>query len=233
MSLFARNDVLEVSVSRAHGGCGTKHQRPWSPLDDGQRVGLWRLSCPMCELFLKEDPCWAGTEAKLPETPDEIAVREDQEKRGERETANATGAALKELAGLGQLPAVMGQLAALIAAQSGVALPGQPAFGITAARPRTCTDGHGMYPDAAFCHVCGRPAADAPADAAPAAQLVIADAIPAAYAPQGAPADALNPDDLEHKSLAELKQICQSLGVPAARSKAETLANLRRHYTRA
>jgi hypothetical protein len=91
MTLYARSDVMMTALSRSHGGCGQTHARP---VVKGAPVKTWALSCEQCESFLRHDDQWSVTVSGIPETPDEVTVREDQEKRGKRDLENATGEAI-------------------------------------------------------------------------------------------------------------------------------------------
>ena len=52
MSLYARSDLMSVSVPATSGGCGNSHSRPVS---QGKPAKEWRLDCPPCEGYLKGD----------------------------------------------------------------------------------------------------------------------------------------------------------------------------------
>jgi hypothetical protein len=83
MGLYARSDVVSVSIPSTNGGCGSAHSRP---VYDGVAVDEWNLEdvCIICAVSLRGDPLWAAMPAEIPETPDERMTREDAEKRGER-----------------------------------------------------------------------------------------------------------------------------------------------------
>jgi hypothetical protein len=49
MTLYARGDLMAVSVPESSGGCGNTHSRP---VRDGAPEKLWGLDCPKCEHFL-------------------------------------------------------------------------------------------------------------------------------------------------------------------------------------
>jgi hypothetical protein len=49
MTLYARGDLMAVSVPETSGGCGTVHSRP---VRDGAPDKLWALDCTACEHFL-------------------------------------------------------------------------------------------------------------------------------------------------------------------------------------
>jgi hypothetical protein len=95
VTLYARSDLMSVSVPVTSGGCGKTHSRP---VRKGVPDRDFRLSCPGCEAFLKGggrtvlittppdkelgipatqkrvadcDPCWGATPESVPETPDE------------------------------------------------------------------------------------------------------------------------------------------------------------------
>lgn len=52
MTLYARADVMHVSVPVTSGGCGLPHSRP---VVAGAPAKEWGLTCPQCETFLKQD----------------------------------------------------------------------------------------------------------------------------------------------------------------------------------
>lgn len=86
--LHPRSDVMAVAVPASHGGCGQTHTRP---VEDGAPQHPWKFVCPACESFLRDDPAWTVPGAKIPETPDEKAEREERENRtsAELEAQNA------------------------------------------------------------------------------------------------------------------------------------------------
>lgn len=225
--LYIRNDVLELNVSRAHQGCGQKHVRPTGPT--GAPVTTWEFTCPMCELSLRDDPRCSGSLAKLPETPDETAVREDQEARGRRETATANAAALEQIA---TLPQVFAQFAALLTGQQAAGVPTVGAV---------CASGHANPVGSVFCCMCGEKIAGRALGEIGPVVSQTADGgyrITELHAPRhddpeiakllarnaAAPATGA----LEDKSMAELRQMATDRGLPTARSKAEQLDILRR-----
>lgn len=130
MSVWARSDVCYVGISRDHGGCGEGHSRP---VVQGAPVQVWQLTCGGgCEDYLRGDPLWSATPTGIPETVDEKATREDVEKRGALEQAQATADALSQLAKLGDLPAVLGRFMEFMA--SGGQLPAAPRADVVATR---------------------------------------------------------------------------------------------------
>ena len=154
MTLYARSDLVQVTIPRNQGGCGLPHTRP---VDEGVPAKIWALDCQTCEdsiraeLTIKEQthPHWSGTISGIPETPDEEAQREDEERRGQREAATVNRAALESLS---TLPQVLQQMTAMFAA-------GQlPAIGQQlAAATVTCANGHPNLGNVKFCGECGTP----------------------------------------------------------------------------
>lgn len=84
MGLYGRNDVMSVAVPLTADGCGATHSRP---VADGVAAEEWNLefACALCSTALRGDPLWASMPSEIPETPDEKNIREDAEKRGERQ----------------------------------------------------------------------------------------------------------------------------------------------------
>lgn len=106
MTLYARSDLVAVSVSADHGGCGLTHSRP---VVAGAPAKVWALTCHPCEDHLRNDKLWSPQVTTIPETLDEENARKDVEKRGAVEQAQSVADALGQLAKLGDLPAVLGQ----------------------------------------------------------------------------------------------------------------------------
>lgn len=110
MVLYARRDVCSVSIPRSSGGCGETHIRP---VHNGAPAEEFRLTCPLCESYLKgdhkpkilrttpgnketgtpakqervadSDPMWSSTPDTIPLTPDEIQVNHVIKERGEQQ----------------------------------------------------------------------------------------------------------------------------------------------------
>lgn len=136
MALYARSDLAAVTVSVAHGGCGSTHHRP---ANDGKPVQVWEMDCVACGDHLRHDPHWSVTLSEIPETYDEKSAREDFDKRGAKDRDNVLALALARLAG--------------------VELPETLRRPITGNMPPTalilCPDGHGNPPGQKFCGECG------------------------------------------------------------------------------
>lgn len=111
MSLYARADVVSVSVPVTSGGCGQTHIRP---VANGAPVRVWKLDCPQCEEDLRRDIArsgakkvrtvnsdfgmklaerylglWGTRNEMVPETPDEEKEREYAEQETARHQAKA------------------------------------------------------------------------------------------------------------------------------------------------
>jgi hypothetical protein len=142
MTLYARSDLAAVTVSPAHGGCGSTHSRP---APGGQPENLWQLSCAGgCEEHLRSDPHWSTTLSEIPETYDEKKSREDYEKRGAKDVNTMLALALARMTG-GEIPATV---AAMITGNK-QHIPGVIAGTIL------CVDGHENPAGVKFCNECG------------------------------------------------------------------------------
>lgn len=99
MALYARSDLMSVSIPVTSGGCGKTHSRP---VAKGAPRRVWELVCPSCEKYLRgddkpkvikvmggdknkgipsrmdhvadSDPHWSTTPETIPATPDEEQV---------------------------------------------------------------------------------------------------------------------------------------------------------------
>lgn len=214
MSVWARSDVGAVSISRDHGGCGVTHSRP---VVKGAPVRVWSLTChDGCEDVLRSDPLWSGTPQGVPETPDEVAIREDVERRGQLEQQRTTAEALHDLAKLGDLPSAIAQLAQIMA--------GQQSQQLVSGMDVMCRSGHRNRPGAKFCSACGASMGEpVAADRGPALLPAEVDAVESAE--EVSPVEL--PADLEALSLPELREVAARLGVKAARSKTDQIAAIR------
>lgn len=153
MPLFARSDVMSVTISKAHGGCGVVHRRP---VVNGKAIQIWKLDCPRCQAHLANDPLWAGNPSDIPPTVDEQRASENRDVILGRSRDDIMALALAKLAGL---PAGdMLNSAATQAAEQGVV---------------TCSNGHDNFPTAKFCAECGGKLGTTAASAA----MAVADAV--------------------------------------------------------
>jgi hypothetical protein len=221
MTVFARSDVAAVSISVDHGGCGQSHSRP---VVEGSPVKLWALTCHGgCEDVLRGDNHWAGTPHTIPETPDEVAIRMDVEKRGQADQQTSIMDALNKLSALGALPTVLAQVLSGRTAELGSPSP------IT----QLCRNGHPNQESVKFCGECGADMGDA-ANKRPVAALSAPEELapvetgetvtPAETEPEAVTEDLGG--DLEGKPLAELRAIARATGAEIANSKKEQIANI-------
>lgn len=97
MTVYARSDVASVTISTAHGGCGSVHSRP---APGGEPVQTWALDCPPCEDILRKDSLWGSSATSIPETPDEVAIRESNEKRTTRQQQERNVEVMEKLGAL-------------------------------------------------------------------------------------------------------------------------------------
>ena len=110
LTLYARSDVMSVSIPPASGGCGNSHTRP---VRNGAPDRIFKLTCPDCEGYLKgdrkakilrtspgdvkagipakqervadSDPHWSSTPDTVPLTPDETQTRHLKIEKGEQQ----------------------------------------------------------------------------------------------------------------------------------------------------
>lgn len=202
MTVWARSDVAAVAISADHGGCGTVHSRP---APGGVPVKVWALNCDGgCEDHLRSDPLWSGTAHTVPETPDEVKIREDVEKRGQLEQQAGMAQALSDLAKLGDLPAAIAQLASIM---------GGERHQLDESMLRICRNGHLNKQNARFCADCGANLDDA---------VNRKDAAGAIEAAEDR-SDVLTLVSLDEMSMSELRELAEKVGAPNARSKAEQI----------
>lgn len=206
MTVYARSDISCVALSKAHGGCGEVHSRP---VVEGAPVKLWKLDCPQCGDHLRSDPLWSSTVSEIPETYDEKVKREDQERRGQREQADATAHALERLAQLGDLPSVLGKMVELMTGNTPVAaIQGENNIA------HLCRNGHANRAGTKFCGECGADMADA-ANVQPKAAI---EGVPEVTKEQ-------READYESMTVAQLRELVASRGKiqGSARTKAELI----------
>lgn len=222
MTVYARSDVAAVSISPDHGGCGHVHSRP---VVAGAPARLWALQCEGgCEDVLRNDSHWAGTPHTVPETPDEVAIRLDAEKKNQVELQVGNAHALAELAKLGELPTAMAQA---------LAVAFGPLLGAASAQPaiaHLCRNGHSNAAGTKFCGECGANMLDA-VNKQPVAALSEPEK-PAQVEPEvtvtpAEPQAETVTEDLDGKSLTELREIAREVGAEIARSKAEQIDNIK------
>ena len=104
MPVYARADVMSVSIPRDSGGCGQTHTRP---VVQGAAVSVWELNCPQCEQPIRKDiesstvawtdktgkkhlintSTWGDTKFRIPQTPDEASLTADIEHEAQKQMA--------------------------------------------------------------------------------------------------------------------------------------------------
>jgi hypothetical protein len=166
MALYARSDLMSVSIPAKSGGCGASHSRP---VHAGAPAKEWELNCPDCEAYLKGDrkpkilkttpgdpklgipaqqervadgdPHWSSTPESAPLTPDE---KRTNSVRTERATSQIQ---------------MIQALAALRAA--GTDIPFETAWLMEKELPSSfvrgttvCPNGHDNFAGAKFCSEC-------------------------------------------------------------------------------
>lgn len=119
MTLYARADVMHVSVPVANGGCGQPHSRP---VRNGAPDKEWALTCPDCETFLRQDiersgakkirtvnadaglkladrylGLWGNRKEMVPETYEHEIQREFDEQESVNQQAANSAAAFKQI----------------------------------------------------------------------------------------------------------------------------------------
>lgn len=229
MSVYARSDVGYVAVPATSGGCGESHRRPTDA--EGALVKVWQLDCPQCGNYLRHDPHWGGMISEIPETPDEVRVREDEEKRGQRETAAATSHALTQIA---DLPNGM---ATAFAQAFAVALKGMNGTPELVEADKRCPNDHPVPRNAKFCPECGARSWKAPAKVVesqvvkPMEPMDLKADVPSfAAAPENklvrSETHAML-DELEGKSMPQLREVAHQVGAKIRRSRDEQVAEIR------
>jgi hypothetical protein len=215
MTLYARSDLDTVALSRdGHGGCGQVHSRP---VTNGAPEKLWALTCPQCENHLRTDANWSVTVSAIPETPDELAEREEREKRGQQEATAATGTALQEIAKQGGMNQQM--MMAMFNAMN--------TKGLFTVADAMCQNGHAVAAAAKFCPECGAPQHDAPA--VEPVRAVVTDVTDTRLAAtQSVAAHIVLPTpDFESMGIRELQTYAAEHGIKTTRAKADQIKLIR------
>lgn len=226
MTVYARSDVAAVNISANHGGCGETHSRP---VVAGAPAKLWGLSCSGgCEDVLRNDSHWAGTPHTVPETPDEVAIRQDVEKKNQIELQVGNAHALAELAKLGELPTAM---AAALAAAFGPILTANAQTAIA----HLCRNGHSNSAETKFCGECGADMQDAVNKQPVAALAASENASPAEVGETVTSAEVVPQtvtEELDELSYTQLKEIAKELNLEIAPSKVKQLEIIKKARTK-
>lgn len=167
LSLYARSDLMSVSIPVTNGGCGATHTRT---VTRGAPAPEWKLSCPDCEAYLRgarkqkilkttqgdaklgiasrqehvadSDPHWSSTPETVPLTPDEVRVESVRRERGQQQLLQTQALAAISAAGLSIPKDAMWLLEK--------SLPGAVVHGSV-----ECRNGHDNKSGAKFCAECG------------------------------------------------------------------------------
>jgi hypothetical protein len=178
---------------------------------------------------LRGDAHWAGTPHTVPETPDELAIRQDSEKRGQVEQQTSMATALNDLAKLGALPDVLAQLLGHLGqstSSSTTAVMSDPNL--------ICRNGHVNRSDTKFCGECGADVQDA-VNKQPVAALSVFET--ASIAEDDVPVTSgEDPDepvisDLDGLTHAQLKEIAKERDLEIAPSKVRQLDIIKKSMT--
>ena len=125
ISLYARSDLMSVSIPPTSGGCGETHIRP---VTRGVAAKVWKLDCQPCESYLRGDgkrkvikvipgdkeqgipsrmehvadshPEWSTSPEGIPPTPDEQHVNRVRAERGTHQLQQLQALAALQAAGL-------------------------------------------------------------------------------------------------------------------------------------
>jgi hypothetical protein len=223
ITLYSRNDVQWENVGPAHSGCGVTHLRPRN--SDGTPVKLWALTCEQCEDHLRTSDRWASTISEIPETPDEIKVREDYEKRGAHDRDYIQAMALAKIAGV-EIPDALQRV-----------VTGDPAHIPAITGTMVCQNGHDCAPGSKFCSDCGSPMRKPPGLSCPEGHPVGAGAkfcaecgssvAAAIEAPAGEPENGARKKPLKDWRLTDLKARARELGLDDTGTRPEVLARVR------
>lgn len=204
MSLYARSDLSATNLSAAHGGCGQKHIRP---APGGNPVNIWKLDCVACEGHFRTDPLWSSTVSEIPETHDQVADREDWQKRGAQDRDAIMPVLLAKLAGVD--PAQLPESLTRAISGTNLHIPGV----------MECPKGHAQPSGQAFCGKCGTPMHEAaPAVEAP---PPLRAPIPAAAEPEDGPAPSL-----ANLHPQKLRKMCRENGLNDTGTRPEMIARL-------
>lgn len=211
MSLYARSDLMSVSVPASSGGCGATHTRP---VTRGAIARTWKLDCPACEAYLRgddkpkvikvtpadkdkgipsrmkhvadADPHWSTSPESVPKTPDEETVHAVRTELGSQQ--------LKMLE------------AFAAAKEAGIDIPADAMWVLEQNfDPRIlqgklmCINGHENAAGTKFCGECGT-------------AMTVKGAV------ENAPLDKLH--------IATLKKMCREQGLPDKGTKAELIERL-------
>jgi hypothetical protein len=210
VTLYARSDVMSVSIPATNGGCNSQHSRP---VVKGVPAKVWGLTCPPCESYLRGDgkqkklvyqidkttgqalrqervpdssDMWSSTPDTVPLTPDEERTNSVRTERGRMQIE---------------------MLQALAAIRStGINVPAEALYLLERELPDgvlrgtvVCANGHDVAAGLKFCGECG-----------------VSMAARSAIAP---PEDEPAAVDLDRLHVQSLRKMCRDAGLPDKGSK--------------
>lgn len=223
MPLYARSDLMSVSIPANSGGCGSTHSRP---VKQGAVQKVWELRCPPCESYLRgdrrprvikvtggdknkgipsrmehvadADPHWASSPEAVPKTPDEENIHTIRAVQGAEQLKMLEAFAAATAAGL-DIPKEAWWLL-------------EQNFDPRILKGRLeCANGHDNAAGTKFCGECG-------------ISMNAKAAIPQKTA-ETAGEDEPVPD-LQRLHVATLRKMCRERGVPDRGSKTELISRL-------
>jgi hypothetical protein len=227
ISLYARSDLMSVSIPVTSGGCGKLHSRP---VAKGIAKRVWELNCPDCEKYLRgdgkpkvirvsggdknkgipsrmdhvtdSDPHWSTTPETIPPTPDEEKVHSVRAELGKEQLAMINSFAAAKQAGI-EIPREAWWL--LEQNFDPKILQGQI----------QCLEGHNNPSGTKFCGECG-------VGMNVQAALKAAKHDEAPFVGPGHPSD----DALDSLDLRTLRQMCKDQGLPTSGNKKQLVERL-------
>lgn len=218
MSLFARSDMMSVSIPTTSGGCGKTHSRP---VTKGVAKRVWELSCPQCEAYLRgdrkpkvikvvggdknkgipsrmdhvadSDPHWSSTPETVPPTPDEERVHSVRQEVATQQLQLLQASAAAKAAGFDIPPEAIWLLEEKL---GGKILQGQV----------ECYNGHTNPPSTKFCGECG-------------VDMKARAAVGSAEVPKAS-------SEYDKLSIKQLKELCKAEGLPMSGNKKQLVERL-------
>lgn len=216
MSLYARSDLMSVSIPAASGGCGHVHSRP---VTKGAVKKVWELNCPPCESYLRgdnkpkvikviggdknksipsrmdhvadSDPHWSSTPETIPATPDEENVHARRNEVATQQLQLLQASAAAKAAGFDIPPEAVWLLEQKL---GGTVLQGTI----------ECVDGHSNPGGTKFCSECG-------------VDMKVRVKVPGFE---------VEKNSYEGLSIKDLKELCRVEGLPASGTKKQLIERL-------
>jgi hypothetical protein len=219
MSLFARSDMMSVSIPETSGGCGKTHSRP---VTKGVSRRVWELNCLPCEAYLRgddkpkvirvtggdknkgipgrmdhvadSDPHWSSTPETVPLSPDEEGVHARRNEVATQQLQLLQASAAAKAAGFDIPPEALWLL--------------EEKLGVNLVHGTLeCMNGHSNPAGTKFCGECG-----------------VSMNIRAAVTPVDPPGK--TDGDLSKLSIRELKELCKQDGLPMSGTKKQLVERL-------